>query len=184
MLTVRELRALAGRLSEAYFCRQIGPFALVQKPPKPVVEQMAMRLGAQRTAVAQGMGSLEAIQVSMLLNFDVLQVATLPPLRSQDALKVGRLPSCELVINDPSVSKQHAELRWHGPASTCCVKDLQSTNSTYVNGQTLSPGQEYILRDGDLVRFGDADFAFFLAKSLHTRLTRGVPLETTSEAEG
>jgi pSer/pThr/pTyr-binding forkhead associated (FHA) protein len=135
-------------------------------------------------AMRHGMGSLEELQVSMLLHFDVLQVATLPPLRSQDALKVGRLPSCELVINDPSVSKQHAELRWHGPVSSCCVKDLQSAHGTYVNDQVLSPGQEHILRDGDLVRFGDADFAYFVAKSLHTRLTRVVPLGATSEAEG
>jgi hypothetical protein len=182
MLTVKELRALAGRLSEAYFCRQIGPFALVQKPPKPVVEQMALRLGAQRTVLGNGMGSLEALQVSMLLNFDQLQVATLPPLRTLDSLGVGRLPNCDLVINDPSVSKVHAELRWHGPASTCCVKDLQSTNGTFLNGQPLAPSREYVVRDGDLLRFGDADFAFFLAKSLHIRLVRGAVLSVTTEA--
>lgn len=173
MLTVRELKALAARLSEPYFCRQVGPFALVQKPPRPVVEQMALRMGAQRTVLGNGMGSLESLQVSMLLNFDALLVATLPPLRTHDALTVGRLPSCELVINDPSVSKQHATLRWHGPASTCCVTDLQTTNGTYINGQPLTPTQEYIVRDGELLRFGDADFAFFLAKSLYVRLTRG-----------
>jgi pSer/pThr/pTyr-binding forkhead associated (FHA) protein len=173
---------MAGKLTEAYFCRQVGPFALVQKPPKPVVEQMALRLGAQRTVMGNGMGSLEALQVSMLLNFDQLQVATLPPLRTHDALTVGRLPSCDLVINDPSVSKQHAELRWHGPASTCCVKDLQSTNSTYLNGQPLTPTQEYVVRDGDLLRFGDADFAFFLAKSLYARLLRTGPNLVSPEA--
>ncbi|WP_306818599.1 FHA domain-containing protein [Archangium lipolyticum] len=175
MLTVKELRTLAVRLTEPFFCQQVGPFALVQKPPRPVVEQMAMRLGAQRTVLGPGMGSLEALQVSMLLNFDLLQVATLPPLRSQDSLAVGRLPSCDLVINDPSVSKHHAELRWYGPASSCRVRDLRSTNSTFRNGQPLVPEREYLLRDGDLLRFGNADFAFFLAKSLHLRLLRSGP---------
>jgi pSer/pThr/pTyr-binding forkhead associated (FHA) protein len=146
-----------------------------------VVEQMALRLGAQRTVLGNGMGSLEALQVSMLLNFDTLQVATLPPLRTHDTLGVGRLPSCDLVINDPSVSKLHAELRWHGPASTCCVKDLQSTNGTFLNGHPLVAGQEYIVHDGDLLRFGDADFAFFGAKSLHTRLLRGGVLSVAPE---
>ncbi|WP_158501963.1 FHA domain-containing protein [Vitiosangium sp. GDMCC 1.1324] len=173
---MKELRVMAGRLTEPFFCRQIGPFALVQKPPKPVVEQMAMRLGAQRTVMGAGMGSLEALQVSMLLNFDILQVATLPPLRTQDALSVGRLPSCDLVINDPSVSKEHALLSWLGPTSSCRVRDLRSTNFTYLNGQPLAPEREYLVRDGDLVRFGDADFAFFLAKSLHTRLLRSGPV--------
>ena len=160
------------RLSEAYFCRQIGPFALVQKPPKPVVEQMAMRLGAQRTALAHGMGSLEAIQVSMLLNFDVLQVATLPPLRSTDELTVGRLPSCDLVINDPSVSKEHARLHWHGQSDRCTVVDLGSMNGTQINGHPLEPHKEFLVQDGDLVRFGDADFAYLLAESLWDRLRR------------
>jgi pSer/pThr/pTyr-binding forkhead associated (FHA) protein len=184
MLTVRELRALAEKLSEPYFCRKIGPFALVRTPPRPVVEEMAPRLGVPRTALGNGSGGLDALQASVLLSFDLLQVATLPPLRSQDALAVGRLPSCELVINDPSVSKQHAELRWHAPVSTCCVKDLQSTGGTSVNGQSLTPSQEYILRDGDLLRFGEVDFAFFVTKSLHARLTRGSPLPVASEAGG
>ncbi|QRN96391.1 FHA domain-containing protein [Archangium violaceum] len=172
MLTVKELRTLAVRLTEPVFCQQVGPFALVQKPPRPVVEQMALRLGAQRTVLGNGMGSLEAMQVSMLLNFDLLQVATLPPLRSQDSLAVGRLPSCDLVINDPSVSKHHAELRWYGPAASCRVRDLRSTNGTFLNGKPLAPEREYLLRDGALLRFGDADFAFFVAKSLHQKLLR------------
>jgi hypothetical protein len=180
MLTVKELRGLAGGLTETFFCRQVGPFALVQKPPKPVVEQMALRLGAQRTVMGHGMGSLEALQVSMLLNFDQLQVATLPPLRSQDVLSVGRLPSCDLVINDPSVSKQHAELIWVDRMSSCRVKDLRSTNATFLNGQELVPEREYLVQDGDLLRFGDADFAFFLARSLHARLLRGGPTSVAS----
>lgn len=176
MLTVKELRGMAVRLTEAFFCQQVGPFALVQKPPKPVVEQMALRLGAQRTALAHGMGSLEALQVSMLLHFDLLQVATLPPLRSQDLLSVGRLPSCDLVINDPSVSKQHAELSWLERTRTCRVKDLRSTNGSFLNGQELGPEREYLVQDGDLLRFGDADFAFFLSPSLHARLLRSGPV--------
>ncbi|MFL5354655.1 FHA domain-containing protein [Archangium sp.] len=173
---MKELRGMAGRLAEAFFCQQVGPFALVQKPPKPVVEQMALRMGAERTALAHGMGSLESRQVSMLLNFDQLQVATLPPLREQDVLAVGRLPSCDLVINEPSVSKQHAELSWVERTRTCRVKDLRSTNGTFLNGQELGPEREYLVQDGDLLRFGDADFAFFLARSLHARLLRTGPM--------
>jgi pSer/pThr/pTyr-binding forkhead associated (FHA) protein len=81
------------------------------------------------------------------------------------------------------VSKLHAELRWHGPASTCRVKDLQSTNGTCLNGQPLTPGQESVVKDGDLLRFGDADFAFFLAKSLHGRLLRTGQLPVSPEVE-
>ena len=172
MLTVKELKALGGRLTEPFFVKQIGPFALVQKPPRPVVEQMAMRMGAQRTAYASGPASIEQMQLAVYLHFDGLQVATLPPMGTQERLMVGRLPSCDLVINDPSVSKQHAVLSWHGQAGACTVEDLGSTNGTFLNGQALEPRREAFVRDGFLLRFGDADFAYFTSQSLFKRLVR------------
>ncbi len=171
MLYVRDLRGLAARLTEPFFIKQIGPFALVQKPPRPVVEQMAMKMGAQSTMIATG-PSLEAMQLAVLLRFDELLVATLPPLGTQDELMVGRQPSCDLVINDPSVSKEHARLCWHGKAAACTVVDLGSMNGTQLNGHPLEPHKEFHVRDGDLVRFGDADFAYFRAESLWERLRR------------
>ena len=173
MLTVKELKALGSRLTEPFFVKQIGPFALVQKPPRPVVEQMAMRMGAQRTAFAESPASIEQMQLAVYLHFDGLHVATLPPMRgTTEHLTVGRLPSCELVINDPSVSKQHAVLSWHAQAGACTVEDLGSTNGTLLNGQRLEPRREAFVRDGFLLRFGDADFAFFTAQSLYKRLRR------------
>ena len=171
MLYVRDLRGLAARLTEPFFIKQIGPFALVQKPPRPVVEQMAMKMGAQSTMVATG-PSLEAMQLAVLLRFDELLVATLPPLGTQDELTVGRQPSCDLVINDPSVSKEHARLCWHGRTAACTVVDLGSRNGTLLNGHPLESHKEFYVRDGDLVRFGHADFAYLTAKSLFDRLHR------------
>jgi len=171
MLNVRELRSLASRLTEAFFCNQIGPFVLVQKPPRPVVEQMAMRMGAQSTMAATG-PSLEAMQLAVMLRFDELIVATMPPLRSTDSLTVGRMPSCDLVINDPSVSKEHARLSWNGQTDSCTVVDLGSMNGTQLNGHPLESHKEYYVQDGDLVRFGDADFAYLTAESLWDRLRR------------
>jgi hypothetical protein len=171
MLNVRELRSLASRLTEAFFCNQVGPFVLVQKPPRPVVEAMAMRMGAQSTMVATE-PSLEAMQLAVMLRFDELVVASLPPLRSTDELVVGRQPSCELVINDPSVSKEHARLCWQGKSDSCTVVDLGSMNGTQINGHRLEPHKEYFVQDGDLVRFGDADFAYLTAESLFERLRR------------
>jgi hypothetical protein len=170
MLTVRELKELAAQLSEPYFCRQVGPYALVQKPPRPVAEQLAVRLGLVRT-VSRGHTASEAVlPVGVLLQVDSLRVATPPPQRPQEALTVGRRPDCELPLTDVSVSTQHAVLRWHAPTSTCCVTDLQSTNGTHLNGQPLTPMQEHVVRDGDVLSFGDVDFGFFVARSLWARL--------------
>lgn len=68
---------------------------------------------------------------------------------------VGRVPGNTVVIEDPSVSRNHAEIVFEGP--DVIVRDLGSSNGTYLNGEPVS---EEVLYDGDTVRFGDVDFAF------------------------
>jgi hypothetical protein len=70
-------------------------------------------------------------------------------LREGEDLVVGRDPTCEWVIQDPRVSKRHAQLRWSGEGWT--VDDLGSKNGTAVNGEPAG-GSE--LRDGDTISFG------------------------------
>jgi predicted component of type VI protein secretion system len=47
-------------------------------------------------------------------------------------LKVGRTPDNDVVLNDPSVSRSHLELKIDGNKVT--ISDLGSSNGTYVNG--------------------------------------------------
>jgi len=70
-------------------------------------------------------------------------------------LIVGRTKECNIVIEDPSVSRKHFELiqsedsyRW---------KDLGSTNGTYINGQKMVSGE---LHSGDTVQIGKTVFRF------------------------
>jgi ABC-type multidrug transport system ATPase subunit/pSer/pThr/pTyr-binding forkhead associated (FHA) protein len=49
---------------------------------------------------------------------------------------VGSLASCELVVNDPTVSSRHCNLSQY-PDGHFELEDLGSTNGTYVNGQPL-----------------------------------------------
>ena len=67
---------------------------------------------------------------------------------------VGRGDHADLKIDDPSVSSTHAELVRRGGAIH--VKDLGSTNGTFVNSSRISAETE--LHDGDLVKFGEAAF--------------------------
>ncbi len=51
-------------------------------------------------------------------------------------LVIGRSPDVEFVINDSNVSRRHAEV-WK-TAEGVAIRDLQSTNGTYVNGHRVS----------------------------------------------
>ena len=51
-------------------------------------------------------------------------------------LVIGRSPEVAVVVNDSNVSRQHAEV-WR-TAEGVAVRDLQSTNGTYVNGHRIS----------------------------------------------
>ncbi|MGL6095454.1 MAG: HD domain-containing phosphohydrolase, partial [Fimbriiglobus sp.] len=67
-------------------------------------------------------------------------------------LRAGRLATLEIVLDDSSVSRRHAEVRLN-PDGSWVVKDLESTNGTYLNGNRLGPG-EHTVRARDVVQFG------------------------------
>lgn len=69
-----------------------------------------------------------------------------------ELLRVGRLDPLEIVLDDSSVSRYHAEIKvtdrgWR-------VRDLGSTNGTRLNGVKLSNGQ-WPLRPRDMLQFGE-----------------------------
>ena len=54
---------------------------------------------------------------------------------SETLLRAGRLAALEIVLDDSSVSRRHAEVRYADDGWS--VRDLESTNGTYVNGKRL-----------------------------------------------
>ncbi len=73
----------------------------------------------------------------------------------RDLVKIGRLEDNDIIINDPSVSRHHAELSREGP--TYIIRDLGSTNGSKIN---QSPMREAILEDEDCITLGKTDFIF------------------------
>jgi pSer/pThr/pTyr-binding forkhead associated (FHA) protein len=71
---------------------------------------------------------------------------------SDNLLRAGRLGSLEIVLDDSSVSRRHAELRY-APPQGWVVRDLDSTNGTYVNGVRVAGGEKPV-RARDIVQFG------------------------------
>lgn len=95
-----------------------------------------------------------------------LPLTGVPCLRSEDGTTfeiaegssiVGREEGSALALaGQPSVSRRHAELMRSGVSVT--VKDLGSTNGTFVNGVQIHDGVE--LKPGDTVQFGSVRFRY------------------------
>jgi hypothetical protein len=73
----------------------------------------------------------------------------------EETLTIGRLPSCDIPVPDPNVSRKHAEIRPSGAGYV--VVDLGSTNGTRVNGATVN---ERKLTDGDVIAVGTTRLRF------------------------
>jgi hypothetical protein len=73
-------------------------------------------------------------------------------LLASNSVTVGRDPASDVVLPEPSVSREHAKIEY-------CEGQwwLQSTDSagpTWINGQPVEPGQRVPVTDGDRLRFG------------------------------
>ncbi len=71
---------------------------------------------------------------------------------------LGRSRDCDIVLDDSSISRRHAEIRPDGGGWT--VADLGSTNGVRVNGRTVSGAAA--LRAGDRVELGSTEIVFEL----------------------
>ncbi len=72
----------------------------------------------------------------------------------------GRSAACALRVDARLASKEHALLAWSGRSWS--VRDLDSTNGTYVDGVCLPAGAQRPLEKGSRLSFGGADDAWTL----------------------
>ena len=68
---------------------------------------------------------------------------------------IGRSSKCDIQIDQESISRNHSKIVNTG--KSILVRDLGSTNGTYVNDE---PVDEYVMRDGDLIKIGRTIFKF------------------------
>jgi hypothetical protein len=73
---------------------------------------------------------------------------------------VGRAPGCELQLDDPRVSGEHATVWWTGLGWS--VRDLGSRNGTWVDGRRLEPGEAAPLRAGATLSFAGDEAQYVL----------------------
>ena len=63
------------------------------------------------------------------------------------------------VLDDGSVSRMHAKFS-EDRDGKMTVRDLNSTNGTWLNGERLQPNEIRTLQKGDHVRLGRMEFVF------------------------
>jgi hypothetical protein len=71
---------------------------------------------------------------------------------------LGRSRQCDVVLNDPNVSRRHAEIRPRG--GSWVLTDLGSTNGCRINGRRID-GSE-VIRSGDKLEVGETSLTFEL----------------------
>jgi len=71
---------------------------------------------------------------------------------------IGRSRQCDIVLSDPNVSRQHAELRPRG--GSWVLTDLGSTNGSRINGHVVERSE--VVRPGDEIELGATILRFEL----------------------
>ena len=72
---------------------------------------------------------------------------------------IGRSATCQVTIEDPLVSREHARIRIAGERAT--IEDLGSRNGVQIGGAQLKG--VHVLADGDRVRIGTQEVVFLSA---------------------
>jgi Protein of unknown function (DUF3662)/FHA domain len=123
------------------------------EPPPPAVPAGATMIYKARAPVATEAVSAEELGVER-------EVVTLTVNGTKHTVEerrvvLGRSRECDIRVDDPNVSRRHAELLQEG--ATYWLVDLDSTNGTELNGKRVSRAK---LADGDTITLGGTDVVF------------------------
>jgi FHA domain-containing protein/uncharacterized protein DUF1707 len=120
------LDTFAGRVDAAYRAKTVEELdALVADLPHDDGWRGSLRRFAARLAASEQRAGPPAIELEVLLPANA------------EAVTVGRSHACDVVVGEETVSRFHAELR-HTDDDAWLVRDLDSTNGTWLNGSRVT----------------------------------------------
>jgi hypothetical protein len=96
----------------------------------------------------------------------ILPVTKAPSHAFAELISIGRAPTCDIVIRDPSVSKLHGYFSAVTRESVIYT-DARSANSTYVDGVTVPPGVAVEIRALGLIAVGRVRLQLIAAGDLY-----------------
>jgi hypothetical protein len=139
-----------GLLSEETFTYRFDQLLgeRVIDPSRLIGDLTLRRAGAWHARLLAAIGQLFSAEVPVRRDECLL---ALDWIGATDQLLLGRHHSCDVVLDDPTVSRLHARLAFrHGK---WVLNDLASTNGTIINGVRL---ERCTLRPGDHLVLGEA----------------------------
>ncbi|MGK5083367.1 GGDEF domain-containing protein [Bdellovibrionota bacterium FG-1] len=84
---------------------------------------------------------------------------------TQDEMIIGRDPSADISVADPSISRKHAKLT-REPGRKVRLTDLGSSNGTFVNDKKVNANESVVLAKEDMVKLGNSILKFLPAGEL------------------
>ncbi len=114
---------------------------------------------AEREGLFEEEDELLEADVILIAHPENRRLGTRFRLRPGQRMEVGRSHAAEVSLPEVlSISRQHARLEYRGRRVT--LRDLGSTNGTYVNGQLLRPSEAAVLHSGDRFQVAGVHFKF------------------------
>lgn len=142
-------------LSEEKFLPQMEEIPISSEPNKHQTQSFQFETIAMLKAT-------RADQIEQLRSLIAADSSTHPlapkPGSLWTKLMVGRSPDCNISIQDPAVSSQHAQFELDFPGRPLVLTDLSSTNGSFLNGQRIQPHEHIDVKSGDCIRFGSSIF--------------------------
>jgi hypothetical protein len=80
-------------------------------------------------------------------------------------ISIGRSPQNDIVLEDETVSAQHARVYYDEVVGAICVLDLDSANGISINGH---PTRKNVLQSGAKLRLGEAQLEFLDTGYIHS----------------
>ncbi len=140
--------ALTPNLPTGRFTVDSEAVAGVQDRGAPARPQQPARPAAPPRQTEPSAPAVPDPRQQLVLEVNGTRHALTPP-----GLVIGRGTEADLRINDPGISRRHAEIRVEGsgPSMRLQIVDLGSTNGILVNGQKV---REAALREGSRIEMG------------------------------
>lgn len=128
-----------------------APLSAPSAPVTPAYELSAFRDDSTSLGATPPPANAAPTVPVSAFNHATITVNNLAPfiLGSQDSYCIGRQSDCDILLEDPQISRRHAE--FVRDSSGWTIVDLQSTNGVMLNGERISQRH---LRNGDIITVG------------------------------